>query len=159
MGREKRPATPAELEEVRRAYTAAARAYESASFLASFDLPNESEPRPPVFNARWEDLYAELTAAPGDPHARSVSETVDRAPGSPSTRYSSRVVAQAVRLWTDGRLNQSGIAGETDLPRTAVRRIARLVDTGGLWLDPRGRLLLGNGSDFRAADETLSLRE
>jgi hypothetical protein len=153
---------------VRRAHAAALEGYHSARFMEEVDravapfAPDAPARHLPSTVPEWAHLYAELTEAPEDPSERRSREE-RRARGGPAAEYETTVVARAVRLWLTGRrkrnVNQSEIVRETGLPRTVVRRIGRMVDEGGFGFDSRGRLLLGNGTAFRAAGDAVSLRE
>ena len=135
--------------------------YESRGRQALRNIAEPDDPGayPPLNVTAWEELYAELTALPGTASGPAPTALQRTPRGAPSTQYRAKDVARVVRLWADGALNQSEIAAKTELPRTVIRRIGRLVDAGVLWFDSHGRLLLGKGTEFRAAEETVSLRD
>jgi hypothetical protein len=85
--------------------------------------------------------------------------------GAPDKDFSGPAVEDAVRLWKLGQkqsppASQNAIAKATDLSRSAVRRIVRLVAVGALdWSEQRGKGWLGIDGLFRATPQRVSLRE
>jgi hypothetical protein len=153
--REGRRATAAEIEEARLAHASAVEDFHGSRLLPDYDPATDHRSEPPD----WVDLYAELIAEPALETDAAIHET-SRARGVAPREYPATAVARAVLLWLNakGKPNQSEIARKSGLSRRAVARIGRLYEAKRLWVDSDGRLLLGNGSDFRAAEETVSLR-
>lgn len=114
------------------------------------------------FEAGIERLENAMRSRPEARRKNKDPAALPRDPGAPPTDYPGEPVARAVRLWVNRKSapkagTQNAIANTTGLPRTAVRRIVRLVEDECFEWDAKQGLLGINGR-FRATPETITLK-